>query len=114
MDRDFTTDTLTPLQLDSIVRNLPNEPVGTLPKTWKRVNCGQIEAYVGDGIFVVALVEKLPESVDELATNQINTEETIIKYLKSEGFLGEEYAYVGMQRFAIRNHPKGFTRNGPE
>jgi hypothetical protein len=90
--------------------------VGTLPKskTWKRVNCGQIEAYVGDGIFVVALVEKLPESVDELATNQINTEETIIKYLKSEGFLGEEYAYVGMQRFAIRNHPKGFTRNGPE
>jgi len=107
-----TADTLTPPELDTIVRNLPEEDGPyPKPKKWKRVDCGSIEVYVGDELYVVALVEKLPESIDELASNQINTEDTVIKYLRSEGFLGEEYAYVGMQRFSLRNHPKGINGN---
>ena len=107
-------DTLTPSELDAIIRNnLPNEAVGRMPKhkEWKRVDCGSIEVYLGDGVYIVVLVEKLPESVDGLVSNQVNTEDTVIKYLRSEGFIKEEYVYVGMQRFTIKIHPKGFTRN---
>ena len=102
--------TLTPPELDAIVRNLPEE-VGPnpRPKKWKRVDCGNVEVYVGDDLYVVALVEKISESVDEVATNQINTEDTVIKYLQSEGFIGKEYAYVGMQRFKLNHPPEGFV-----
>lgn len=106
-----TADTLTPPELDAIIRNLPSEALGPMPKPkkWKRVDCGTIEVYVGDGLYVVALCEKLPESVDSLVENQVNTEDTVIKYLRNEGFIEEEYAYVGMQRFSLRKPPKGFT-----
>lgn len=107
-----TIDTLTPPELDAIIRNLPKER-GPYPRSrkWKRVDVGHIEVYIGDNLYVVALCEKLPESVDDLAKNQANIEDTVIGYLQSEGFVGEEYAYVGMQRFCMRHPPKGF-RNG--
>ena|ERR1035437_280033 len=110
-----TDDTLTPPKLDAIIRNLPKE-TGPYPKPkkWKRVDVGQTEVYVGDDLYVVALCEKLPESVDELARNQTNTEDIVIKYLQSEGFLGKEYAYVGMQRFKMNHPPKGFTNEDSE
>lgn len=99
------------MELNAIIRNLPEER-GPYPRSrqWKRVDVGQTEVYVGDSLYVVALCEKLPESEDDLAKNQANTEDTVIKYLQSEGFLGKEYAYVGMQRFCM-HPPKGF-RNG--
>ena len=108
-------DTLTPPELDAIVRTLPEEN-GPYPRPhkWNRVDVGHTEVYVGDSIYIIALVEKLPESVDELASNQVNTEDTVVKYLRSEGFIGEEYSYVGMQRFSLRNHPKGFTNEDSE
>ena len=101
-----TIDTLTSPELDAIVHNLPSEALlGPMPrpKKWKRTDCGNIEVYVGDKLYVVALVEKLAESIDEVASNQVNTEDTVIKYLRSEGFIDDEkeYAYVGMQRFRI-------------
>jgi hypothetical protein len=110
-----TADTLTPPELDAIVRNLPEE-AGPYPRPrkWKRVDVGQTEAYVGDDLYVVALCEKLPESVDELVKSQANTEDTVIKYLQSEGFIGQEYAYVGMQRFKLNHPPKGFTNEDSE
>jgi hypothetical protein len=107
-----TIDTLTPQELDAIIRNLPSEALlGPIPrpKKWKRVDVGQIEVYVGDRLYVVALCEKLPQSIDEMASNQVNTEDTVIKYLRSEGWIDEEYAYVGMQRFSLKQPPKGFT-----
>ena len=100
-----TIDTFTPPELDAIVRSLPKED-GPYPRSrkWKRVDVGQTEVYVGDSLYVVALVEKFPTSPDDLASTQANTEGMVIKYLQSEGFLGEEYAYVGMQRFSLK-HP---------
>jgi len=97
---------LTPQELDSIIRNLPEEAIIPIskPKKWKRVPVGQIEVYIGDNIYVVALVDKLSKSVDELTAAQVNTENTVIKYLQSEGFISKEYAYIGMQRFAL-NEP---------
>lgn len=105
-----TIDTLTPPELNAIVRNLPEEhgPYPR-PRKWKRVDVGQTEVYVGDGLYVVALCEKIPESADELATNQVNTEDTVIKYLQSEGFLEKDYAYVGMQRFSLKHLPEGLV-----
>ena len=105
-----TADTLTPPELDAIVRNLPEDDGPYIkPKKWKRVDVGQTEVYVGDDLYIVALCEKLPESVDELAKNQVNTEDTVIKYLQSEGFIGQEYAYVGMQRFKLNHPPEGLV-----
>jgi hypothetical protein len=45
---------------------------------------------------------------------QTNTEDTVIKYLQSEGFLGRDYAYIGMQRFRLNKPPKGFTNENEE
>ena len=102
--------TLTTPELDAILRTLPDD-AGPYPKPkkWRRVDVGHTEVYVGDRLYIVALVEKLPETIDELATTQVNTEDVVIKYLRSEGFIDEEYAYVGMQRFSLRQPPKGFT-----
>jgi hypothetical protein len=108
-----TKDTLTPPELDAIVRNLPTEVLlGAIPtKKWKRVDVGMTEVYVGDELYIVALVEKMSESIDEITSNQVNTEETVIKYLQSEGFIGKDYAYVGMQRFNLQKPPEGFTND---
>lgn len=108
--------TLTPRELDAVIRSLPLDDLGLIPrpKVWKRVDCGNTEVYVGDRLYIVALVEKLPESIDELTTTQLNTEDTVVKYLRGEGFIDEEYAYVGMQRFSLKNPPKGFTNENEE
>ena len=98
-------DTLTPQELDAIIRTIPDELTGepfAAPKVWKRVDCGETEVYVGDRLYVVALVDKLTDSEQEVVDNQINTEDTVIKYLTGEGFLDDEYAYIGMQQFAIK------------
>jgi hypothetical protein len=106
-----TINSLTPLELDGIIRVLPSEAADptSKPKAWKRVDCGQIEVYVGDRLYIVVLVDKFPESVNEMTANQSNTEETVVKYLRSEGFIDDEYAYVGMQRFSLRKPPEGLV-----
>lgn len=105
-----TIDTFTPQELNAIIRTMPPDVVFgpfPAPKKWRRVDVCQTEVYVGDRDYVVALVDKLPETVDDLAKNQVNTEETIVKYLQEEGFIGIEYAYVGMQKFDLQHPPKG-------
>ncbi len=77
------------------------------PKAWKRVDCGSIEAYVGDKLYVIALVETCPDNIEQLKENQTKTELTVIKYMQSEGFVGKEYVYVGMQRFNLKKPPQG-------
>ena len=97
--------TLTPRELDALIRTVPlNEMVPEplpKPKKWVRVDCGQTEVYVGDRLYIVALVEKIPDSEDEVVATQLSVEETVVKYLQSEGFIDRDYAYIGMQRFKI-------------
>ncbi len=81
------------------------------PKKWERVDVGETECYVGDRLYVLALVENPPETIEELKANQSNTENMVIKYMQSEGFIEKEYVYVGMQRFNLKNPPKGFIED---
>lgn len=107
-----TPDSLTVPELNAVIRSMPiDEMTGApfpAPKKWQRVDVGNIECYVGDRICVIALVEKQPDTVSELKQNQLNTETTIIRYLQNEGWIDKEYVYVGMQRFSLKNPPKGF------
>ena len=96
-------------ELNALIRTITDSLTGkqlTAPDQWRRVDCGNIEVYVGDRKYVIALVDKLTDTKEEIVTNQINTEDTVIKYLKSEGFLNDNFpddgeAYVGMQQFAL-------------
>lgn len=99
--------TLLPSELNATIRSM-GFPA---PKAWMRVDCGQIETYVGDGLYVISLVEKSPETKAEMTENQFKTETTVIKYLQSEGFIEKEYIYVGMQRFSLKNPPKEFLES---
>jgi hypothetical protein len=102
---------LTIHDLNNAIANLPTitNNIKSKPKEWKRVDVGQTEVYLGDNLFVVALVENLPASYEEMSQNQVNTEIVVTKYLKSEGFIGEKYAYVGMQKLNLKNLPDNFN-----
>lgn len=93
--------------MDEIVRTISlDETVDNpcpRPKKWVRVDCGQTEVYVGDRLYIIALVEKIPDSEDEVVTTQLNVNQTVVKYLRSEGFIDNDYAYIGMQRFKINS-----------
>lgn len=97
--------TLTPDQLNAIIRTLPlNDMVETPfppPKKWTRVDCGEIEVYVADRLFVVALLERQHKDVATLTSAHLSSEDAIVKYLRSEGFIDAEYAYIGMQKFEV-------------
>lgn len=101
---------LQPSELNATIRSM-GFPA---PKAWKRVDCGQIETYVGDGLYVISLVEKCPDNKEEMKENQFKTETTVIKYLQGEGFIEKEYVYVGMQRFSLKNPPKDFFEGEDE
>ncbi len=45
----------------------------------------------------------------ELTNMQLSTEDVVVKYLQSEGFLDNEYAYVGMQKFKLNEPPEGLS-----
>jgi hypothetical protein len=103
-----TENTLTPEELDAIIRTIPMderlpEPLPK-PKKWVRIDCGQTEVYVGDKLYIIALVEKIHDSEDEIVATQLSVEETVVKYLRSEGFIDNDYAYVGMQRFKVNSN----------
>jgi hypothetical protein len=100
--------TLTPKELDKLVRTIPlddmvYDPLPE-PKKWVRVDCGQTEVYVGDRLYIIALVEKMFDNEDEVVATQLSVEETVVKYLRSEGFIDDDYAYIGMQRFKINKN----------
>ena len=102
-------DTLTTEELDEIARIIPFDdiiPSKSLPnpKKWIRVDCANTEVYVGDRTYIVALVEKIPETIDEVAGTHVNLEEVVSKYLKAEGFIDNGYAYIGMQKFGLKGH----------
>lgn len=99
--------TLTPEELNAILRTLPLDDMVEnplpKPKKWIRVDCGETEVYVADRLYVVALLERQHKDIALLTSAHLTKEEAIIKYLKGEGFIDEEYAYVGMQKFEIDN-----------
>lgn len=99
--------TLSTFELNAIMRTMPLDDNHKLPpaKNWKKIDIGKTETYVGDNLYVVALVEKLPRDMKEVETNGMSTEKVVIKYLRGEGFIGDEYFYVGMQRFDVKNPP---------
>jgi hypothetical protein len=107
-----TLDNITLPELDGLVEHFPCEDGLKLPpaKEWKRVDVGSIEVYVGfpgAGLsYVVGLIEKIPQSMNELEANGESAENVIIKYLQSEGFIGEEFIYIGLQRFDLQNPPE--------
>jgi hypothetical protein len=74
---------------------------------WKRVDVGTLETYVGDSLYVITLIDQLPTSLEEAASNGLSAEDTVIRYLQGEGFLGEEFVYLGLQRFDKNNLPDG-------
>ena len=93
--------------MNALIRTLPiadlvENPLPQ-PKSWLRVDCGTTEVYVADRLFVVALLERQHKDVTALTSAHLNTEETIIKYLRGEGFIDDEYAYVGLQKFELGN-----------
>lgn len=97
--------TLTTEELDEIIQSFPHEITGIpfeTPEKWRRVDCGNIEVYVGDRKYVIALIETMPPTEQEVVDNQINAEDTITKYLENEDFLDDVYSYIGMQKFPIK------------
>lgn len=93
-------DNISSYELNLLISNLP--PIeGIIPyaKQWLRVNVGDIEVYVGDQLFIVALITTEAKTKDELQEKGLATEKTILNYLRSEGFIDKNYAYIGLQRF---------------
>ncbi len=110
-----TPDTFTLAELNTIIRSMSVDEVTRqsfpAPNKWTRVDVGEIECYVGDGLYVVAMIERQPETMPEMEKNQINTEAAIIKYMQGEGWIGKEYVYVGMQRFNLKKPPESLDEN---
>ena len=104
-----TINTLNPQELNAIIRNIPPDNHGAfaIPKGWTRVDVGNLETYVGDSIYIITLIEKLPRTMTEMESDNMSVEQVVTKYLRDEGFIGEEYAYIGLQRFDLANPPEG-------
>lgn len=75
----------------------------TPAKKWSRVDIGSIEVYVGDGLYVITLVHHRPRDLDEIKENCSKAEQKVIQYLQSEGFITEEYFYLGLQTLDLQS-----------
>lgn len=102
------TNTLSPEDCNALIQRMPCES-GPLPSatTWQRVDVGFLETYVGDSLYVITLIERLPKTIDEVQSQGESVEETVIRYLQGEGFVGEQFVYLGLQRFDKDNLPEG-------
>lgn len=78
------------------------------PKMWRRVDVGTLETYVGDDVYAMAFINQIPNTIEEMELNNKRAEETVIRYLQAEGFIGKEYIYMGLQRFDLQHLPQGF------
>ena len=74
---------------------------------WKRCDVGPVEAYVGDETYVVAILSTPFKTVEELHINAAKARTSTLKYLQSEGFLGENYVYIAIQELDLQNLPEG-------
>ncbi|HQI46557.1 MAG TPA: hypothetical protein PLC59_10920 [Bacteroidales bacterium] len=92
---------LTTYDLDVIFDNWPKHTfnVDSKPQKWKQINAGQHEIYLGDNMFIVVRLKTMPDSNEVMLQEKIKTEKTIVKYLQSEGFIGEQYVYVEVFKF---------------
>lgn len=69
---------------------------------WERVDVGRIECYIGDGILVVTVLNRKPiKHKSGMTKNNTDIEHTVVRYLRSEGFIDKEYVYVDMQTIDI-------------
>lgn len=93
---------MTDAELNSYVIALRNDAGGYFPaaKSWQRIDVGDIETYVGDRLYVIAIAKETPSEtdIDEVAV-AIQTQ--VIKYLQSEGFIDAEFLYIGLQEFRL-------------
>lgn len=104
------TDKLVAHGLDAIIRTVPT-PDGKpfpAPKEWVEVRMTKALIYVGDREYVIGFVEIPPISMEQMEETQEYTEKMVVSYLQKEGFIGEEYVYVGMQQFDLKNIPPDF------
>lgn len=74
-------------------------------KSWQRIDVGDVETYVGDGTFVIAILKDVPADKEELDDNCQKVQPVIIRYLTGEGFISEEYLYMALQEFDLQNPP---------
>lgn len=66
-------------------------------KKWVRLTKGETEIYIGDRQLVISFIHTHPENQDELERFAADTQKSVIKYLKSEGFILPNWIYVGLQ-----------------
>lgn len=96
--------TYTPQELNDILLTLPFIEQLPTPKKWVRVDCGQTEVYVGDRLYIVALVDETTADIEKITETQIKVEQTVVKYLQNEGFIDNDCAYIGIQKFKIKSN----------
>lgn len=92
-------------ELNSYIKNT----CGSFPcaKKWQRIDVGTLETYVGDGEYVITVIDYKPKSVKQMERNCRKVEETVTRYLIGEGFIGKNYLYVGLQQFNLTSLPQG-------
>jgi hypothetical protein len=84
-------------ELNEWIAMFPSDEPNPPAKNWVHVTVGELDTYVGDKLYVISLNSKSPQSMDELNRTKEISEEFIIKYLRREGFIENEYLYVGLQ-----------------
>ena len=62
-----------------------------LPKRWVRLLVGDTDVYVGDNNYVIAVVYQAAKNMSAMRQNCKAAENTIVKYLIAEGFIGPEH-----------------------
>ena len=74
------------------------------------MDVGTTEVYVGDELYVIAMVNARPITRDIMKKNNDAVEKTVTRYLQAEGFINNEYVYVGMQTLKLDDLPKDWNK----
>lgn len=106
---------ITDKQLNDLIKNSPLDMLqaslglkpSSLPKKWIHVPIGNIDTYVGGKKYVVSIMERIATDPVEIAENSSKTEEIVVKYLKSEGFIKDSYLFIALQRMNSDNSISG-------
>lgn len=96
---------ISPEELNTYITGITSDIGSQLPpaKTWTRIDVGPIETYVGDGIYVISVVNHRPKDIQELEANSAKAQQKVIAYLKGEGFIDVEYFYIGLQTLDLQS-----------
>lgn len=94
---------ISPEELNWYIMSAPNLLGKPLPpaKQWSRIDVGQIETYVGDGVYVIAVVNKRPADAEEMKENGVKAQKLVVSYLMSEGFIDKDFLFIGLQTFDL-------------